>query len=74
MDPTYQQRTIQTGRGSVMNCYRGAPGSLCELWTIPLSKKSTDMSVIERILDTLQRSVQKRSPPLLSPTDLWTPL
>ncbi|GFX36335.1 FLJ37770-like protein [Trichonephila clavipes] len=36
--------------------------------------KSPDMNINEYIWNTLQRAVQKRSPPLLTPTDLWTAL
>ncbi|GFV90751.1 HTH_Tnp_Tc3_1 domain-containing protein [Trichonephila clavipes] len=36
--------------------------------------KSPDINIIEHILDALQRAVQKRSPPPLTPTDLWTAL
>ncbi|GFW86851.1 transposable element tcb2 transposase [Trichonephila clavipes] len=36
--------------------------------------KSPDKSIIEYIWDTLQRAVQKRSTPPLTPTDLWTTL
>ncbi|GFW33947.1 transposable element Tcb2 transposase [Trichonephila clavipes] len=36
--------------------------------------KSPDMSIIEHISDVLQRAVQKRSPPPLTPTDLSTAL
>ncbi|GFX07534.1 transposable element tcb2 transposase [Trichonephila clavipes] len=32
--------------------------------------KSPDMRIIEHISDALQRAVQKRSPPSLTPTDL----
>ncbi|GFU64375.1 transposable element tcb2 transposase [Trichonephila clavipes] len=35
---------------------------------------SQDMDIIEYILGVLQRAVQKRSPPFLTPTDLWTAL
>ncbi|GFU38402.1 transposable element Tcb2 transposase [Trichonephila clavipes] len=33
--------------------------------------KSPDMNIIEYIWDALQRAVQKRSPPPLTPTYLW---
>ncbi|GFX21522.1 transposable element tcb2 transposase [Trichonephila clavipes] len=36
--------------------------------------KSPDMNIIEYIWDALQRAVQKRSPPPLTHTDLWTAL
>ncbi|GFU12185.1 transposable element Tcb2 transposase [Trichonephila clavipes] len=36
--------------------------------------KSPYMDIIEYIWDDLQRAVQKRSPPPLTPTDLWTAL
>ncbi|GBL93571.1 hypothetical protein AVEN_63703-1 [Araneus ventricosus] len=36
--------------------------------------KSPDMNIIEHIWDALQRAVEKRSPPPLTPTDLWTAL
>ncbi|GFV99174.1 transposable element tcb2 transposase [Trichonephila clavipes] len=36
--------------------------------------KSLDMSISEYIWDVLQRAVQKRSPPHLFPTYLWTAL
>ncbi|GFS66097.1 transposable element tcb2 transposase [Trichonephila clavipes] len=36
--------------------------------------KSLDMNIIESIWDALQRAFQKRSPPPLIPTDLWTAL
>ncbi|GFT79503.1 transposable element tcb2 transposase [Trichonephila clavipes] len=36
--------------------------------------KSPDMNIIEYIWNALQRAVQKRSPPLLAPTDLWAAL
>ncbi|GFU72060.1 HTH_Tnp_Tc3_2 domain-containing protein [Trichonephila clavipes] len=36
--------------------------------------KSPDMHIIEYIRNALQRAVQKRSPPLLTLTDLWTAL
>ena len=34
--------------------------------------KSPDMNIIEHIWDALQRAVQKKSPPPLTPTYLWT--
>ncbi|GFU52413.1 transposable element tcb2 transposase [Trichonephila clavipes] len=36
--------------------------------------KFPDMNIIEHIWDTLHPAVQKRYPPLLTPTDLWTAL
>ncbi|GFV53113.1 transposable element Tcb2 transposase [Trichonephila clavipes] len=36
--------------------------------------KTLDMNIIEYIWDALQRVVQERSPPPLTPTDLWTAL
>ena len=36
--------------------------------------KSPDMNIIEHIWDALQCAVQKRSPPPLTPTHLWTAL
>ncbi|GFY15892.1 transposable element tcb2 transposase [Trichonephila clavipes] len=36
--------------------------------------KFPDMNIIDDIWDALQRSVQKRSPPPLTSTDLWTAL
>ncbi|GFW39104.1 transposable element Tcb2 transposase [Trichonephila clavipes] len=36
--------------------------------------KSSDMNSIAYIWDALKRAVQKRSPPPLTPTDLWTAL
>ncbi|GFX66688.1 transposable element tcb2 transposase [Trichonephila clavipes] len=36
--------------------------------------KSPDMNIIEYIWNALQRAFQKRSPPLLTPTDLRTAL
>ncbi|GFV19082.1 transposable element tcb2 transposase [Trichonephila clavipes] len=36
--------------------------------------KSPDTNIIEPIWDTLQWAVQKRSPPPLTPADLWTAL
>ncbi|GFV55402.1 transposable element tcb2 transposase [Trichonephila clavipes] len=36
--------------------------------------KSSDLNIIEHISDVLQRAAQKRSPPLLTSTDLWTAL
>ncbi|GFY08734.1 transposable element tcb2 transposase [Trichonephila clavipes] len=32
------------------------------------------MNIVEQIWDALQRAVQKRSPPPLTPIDLWTAL
>ncbi|GFQ78373.1 transposable element Tcb2 transposase [Trichonephila clavata] len=36
--------------------------------------KSPDMNIIEYIWDALQRAIPKRSPPPLTPTDLWIAL
>ncbi|GFX24975.1 transposable element tcb2 transposase [Trichonephila clavipes] len=36
--------------------------------------KSLDMNIFEYTWNALQPAVQKRSPPLLTPTDLWTAL
>ncbi|GFV90335.1 transposable element Tcb2 transposase [Trichonephila clavipes] len=36
--------------------------------------KSPGMNIVEYIWDALQHAVQKRSPPGLIPTDLWTAL
>ncbi|GFW20012.1 transposable element tcb2 transposase [Trichonephila clavipes] len=36
--------------------------------------KSPDMNIAEYIWDALQRTIQKRSPPPLTPTNLWTAL
>ncbi|GFX90534.1 DDE_3 domain-containing protein [Trichonephila clavipes] len=36
--------------------------------------KSPDMNIIEHILDALQCAIQKRYPPPLTPTGLWTAL
>ncbi|GFS51567.1 transposable element tcb2 transposase [Trichonephila clavipes] len=36
--------------------------------------KPPDRNIIEHISDDLQRAVHKRSPPPLTPTDLWTAL
>ncbi|GFT81536.1 transposable element tcb2 transposase [Trichonephila clavipes] len=36
--------------------------------------KFPDMNIIQYICDALQRAVKKRSPPLLTATDLWTVL
>ncbi|GFV78943.1 transposable element Tcb1 transposase [Trichonephila clavipes] len=36
--------------------------------------KSPDMNIFEYIWNTLKRTVQKKSPPLLTPTYLWTAL
>ncbi|GFV38939.1 DDE_3 domain-containing protein [Trichonephila clavipes] len=62
MDPTYQHGTVQAGGGSVMfRHFRWPPNS-------------PEMNITEYIWDALQRAVQKRSPPPLTPTDLWTAL
>ncbi|GFT45425.1 transposable element Tcb2 transposase [Trichonephila clavipes] len=84
MDTTCQQRTVQAGGGSALvwgvcsECYMGPLIRLDTtlksdshfLWTT----KSPDMNIIERIWDALQRAAQKRSPPSLTPTYLWTAL
>ncbi|GFY24913.1 uncharacterized protein TNCV_2691041 [Trichonephila clavipes] len=44
------------------------------LRTLPLASKTPDMSIIEHICHALERVVQKISPPLLTPADLWTAL
>ncbi|GFU95100.1 transposable element tcb2 transposase [Trichonephila clavipes] len=63
MDPTCRQRTVHSGRGSLME-------SSAELRHFHWPPKSSDMSIIEHISDAWQRSIQKRSPPPLTPTDL----
>ncbi|GFY11419.1 transposable element tcb2 transposase [Trichonephila clavipes] len=40
----------------------------------PWPPKSPDMNITDRIWDAFERAVQKRSPPPLNPTDLWTAL
>ncbi|GFS70830.1 DDE_3 domain-containing protein [Trichonephila clavipes] len=46
-----------------------------ERYTLPLCPpKSPNMNIMGYILDALQRAVKKRSPPLLTPTYLWTSL
>ncbi|GFS90244.1 transposable element Tcb2 transposase [Trichonephila clavipes] len=67
MDPTWQQGTVQAGGGFVME-------HSSEFRHFLWPPKSPDMNIIEYIWDAFQRAVQKRSPPPLIPTDLWTAL
>ncbi|GFT58415.1 transposable element Tcb2 transposase [Trichonephila clavipes] len=82
MDPTCQQGTVQAGGGPVM------VWGLCS-WRdmgppdayrydsyrhFRWPPKFPDMNIIEHIRDALQLFVQKRSPPPLTLTDLWTAL
>ncbi|GFX34856.1 transposable element tcb2 transposase [Trichonephila clavipes] len=60
---------------SVDNCYRGAlQERSSEFRHFRSPPKSPDINIIDYILDALQRAVQKRSPPLLTPNDLLTAL
>ncbi|GFX48214.1 uncharacterized protein TNCV_3931641 [Trichonephila clavipes] len=78
MNPTCQQGTVQAGRGSMMVwsvCSWRVMGPLIRLDTTLISTyfrwppNSPDMNITE-YWDALQRTVQKRSPPPLTPTDL----
>ncbi|GBM46287.1 hypothetical protein AVEN_139844-1 [Araneus ventricosus] len=72
MAPICQQGTVQSGRASVMVwsvCIGLDMGPLIRLETSLI-----EMNIIEPTWDALQRAVEKRSPPLRTPMDLWTAL
>ncbi|GFU05192.1 transposable element Tcb2 transposase [Trichonephila clavipes] len=84
MDCTSQQGTVQVSGCSMMQ--DNATPHTSRIATELLQKhssefrhfrwlpKSPDMNIIEYIWDALKRTLQKISPPFLTPTDLWTAL
>ncbi|GFY00403.1 hypothetical protein TNCV_1664421 [Trichonephila clavipes] len=57
MQPTTHPELLQSGSSSEFRHFRWPP-------------KSSDMNIIEHISNAFHRVVQKKSPPLLNPTDL----
>ncbi|GFU90037.1 transposable element tcb2 transposase [Trichonephila clavipes] len=83
MDPACQQGTVQADGGSVMDNATPHTSRIATEWLQDHSSKFThfhrppkspDMNIIEHISDALQRAVQKRCPPPLTSTGLWTSL
>ncbi|GFY19546.1 transposable element Tcb2 transposase [Trichonephila clavipes] len=77
MDPTCQQGNVQAVGGSVIVDELGEfqqDNTTSEFRHFHWPPKSPDMNIIEYIWKALQRAVQKRSPPPLTPTHLWRAL
>ncbi|GFX27402.1 transposable element Tcb2 transposase [Trichonephila clavipes] len=76
MDPSCQQGTVQAGGGSVMNCYRVAPGELnsSEFRHFRWPPKSPDMNLLNIYGMPCNMLFRRDLSSPLTPTNLWTAL